>query len=135
VTSDNPYKAFDRPDPCILMAVRSIGGTVYVTITTYVVSSIEVAVIRDAIHDLLETPPDGAIRVLIVDIEQVKIINSEAIGMFVATHSSAVNQGARLILSNVTDQVMEVLEATKITKLLTVCQTAEQLDDALRGDS
>ena len=133
--SDNPYKAFDPPDAATLVTFRSIGGTTYAKITTKSISSVEVNVISEALREAIVGAAEGSLRSLVLDMEPVTFINSEAIGMLLTTYSTTQSRDVRFILANVTESVAEVLATIRLTQTLTVCCTAAQLDDALAADA
>ncbi|MHC5114689.1 MAG: STAS domain-containing protein [Planctomycetota bacterium] len=132
MTSKDLESAFTPPAASSLLSFRTIGGTLFADVTTDSISSIEVGTIRNTLRETLAQVPDGALRHLVLDLGGVTFVNSEAIGMFVAMHSAAQNRGAKLVLAGVSKPVIEILVATHLQKVLTICTTTQQLDEALR---
>jgi len=123
--------AFTPPAASSLISFRTIGATLFASITSDSISSIEVGTIRDTLRKTLEEVPEGALRHLVLELERVTFVNSEAIGMFVALHSATNNRKAKLILAGVSKPVIEILVATHLHNVLTVCTSTQQLEDAL----
>ncbi|MCP3903085.1 MAG: STAS domain-containing protein [Planctomycetes bacterium] len=132
MTSKDLDSAFTPPAASALVSFRTIGGTLFATITAGAISSIEVGTIRETLRQALEQAPKGLLRHFVLDLEAVTFVNSEAIGMFVAMHSASEHRGATLILAAVTKPVLEVLVATHLQRVLTICTSPHQLEEALR---
>jgi len=64
----------------------------------------------------------------VIDLGQVKWLNSSGIGMLMASYSSISNDKGSLILSRVTKKIRSLLIMTKI---LTFFQTTDSIDDAV----
>jgi anti-anti-sigma factor len=131
VTPSDPYQSFARPDPDSIVSFREIGTTLYATVNAEVLSTVETNVLGDAFRERLAAAGEGGIRHVVADVERVTMMNSQAFSMLLSTHSDAQSRGARLILSGVTAGVMEMLESTRMTSILTVCRTPEELEAAL----
>ena len=127
---DSLDKAFARPDPESLLGFRSIGPVIFATVKTPEMTSIETPVIADVFQDAIRNAPAGTKQV-VLDIERVKVVNSMALGMFVAAYTTALNRQISLILAGVSPAVMDILQLTKLETMLTVCQTPAELQSAL----
>ncbi len=67
---------------------------------------------------------------LVLDLADVKYIDSAGLGTLVAGYTSAQNQGASMKLANLTKKFDEQLH---ITKLVTVFDVYESVDDAVKS--
>ena len=67
---------------------------------------------------------------IVLDLAEVSYIDSAGLGMLVAGYTSAQNQGATLKLANLTKRFRELLN---ITKLVTIFDTYDSVDDAVKS--
>ena len=67
---------------------------------------------------------------IVLDLAEVSYIDSAGLGMLMAGYTSAQNQGATLKLANLTKKFRELLN---ITKLVTIFDTYESVDDAVKS--
>jgi len=67
-----------------------------------------------------------------VDMKEVTYLTSTALGKFVGLHKRVREQGARLVLSNLRDEVYEIFEVTQLHRILTL-QQASSDDDGTEG--
>jgi anti-sigma B factor antagonist len=67
---------------------------------------------------------------LVLDLAEVNYIDSAGLGTLVAGFTSAQNQGANMKLANLTKRIKEQLH---ITKLVTVFDVYDSVDDAVRS--
>ena len=67
---------------------------------------------------------------IVLDLAGVSYIDSAGLGMLMAGYTSAQNQGATLKLANLTKRFHELLN---ITKLVTIFDTYESVDDAVKS--
>lgn len=129
--TDSSYDAFARPDADDLVTFRRLGPVLFATVTTPAISAVETPVVGEALRAaILEAGPD--LRHLVVDLEAVGMINSMALGMLVTTYSTALHRDIAVVLMAVREPVLDLLNLTKLAKLLTICRTAEDLERALR---
>jgi len=82
--------------------------------------------LRTTLKDVLS---QGKTR-LVLDLAEVSYIDSAGLGTLVAGFTSAQNQGANLKLANLTKRITEQLH---ITKLVTVFDVYETVDDAVKS--
>lgn len=80
--------------------------------------------LRSKIKTLLTGSPR-----LVLDLGDISYIDSAGLGALVAAHTSAANQGARMVLANLTKRLNEQLS---ITKLVTVFETFDSVEDAVK---
>ena len=67
---------------------------------------------------------------IVLDLAEVSYIDSVGLGTLVAGYTSAQNQGATLKLANLTKRFRELLN---ITKLVTIFDTYDSVDDAVKS--
>ena len=67
---------------------------------------------------------------IVLDLAEVSHIDSAGLGTLVSGYTSAQNQGATLKLANLTTRFNELLN---ITKLVTIFDTYESVDDAVKS--
>lgn len=67
---------------------------------------------------------------LIIDLSEVKFMNSSGLGMLISGLTTVKNGGGVLKLANVTDKIQSLL---MITKLITIFETFESVDDAVKS--
>lgn len=67
---------------------------------------------------------------VIVDLSDVKFMNSSGLGMLISGLTTVKNGGGVLKLANVTDKIQSLL---MITKLITIFETFESIDDAVKS--
>jgi anti-sigma B factor antagonist len=60
---------------------------------------------------------------IVLNMDHVAYIDSAGLGMLVAAHVSAKNQGASLKLSNLGARFQEILQITKLVTVFEVCKT------------
>ena len=80
----------------------------------------------DELKKLLQ---DGKKNV-VVDLGEVKFMNSSGLGMMISGLTTVKNAGGHLKLANVTEKIHSLL---MITKLITIFETFDSLDDAVKS--
>jgi anti-sigma B factor antagonist len=80
---------------------------------------------NELLHKLLD---QGKMNV-IIDLSAVKFMNSSGLGMLIGGLTTIKKAEGRLILANVTDKIESLLI---ITKLITIFETAESVDEAVK---
>ena len=65
----------------------------------------------------------------IIDLANVKFMNSSGLGMMIGGLTSVKKANGRLVLANVTDKIESLL---MITKLITIFETSESVDKAVQ---
>lgn len=81
------------------------------------------AVLRDTIRTLVA---GGSVRI-VLDLAQISYVDSAGIGELVSAYTSITSQGGRLALAALQKRVIELLQ---ITKLLTVFEVFDSVDQA-----
>ncbi len=85
-------------------------------------------VFNELIHKLID---EGKKRI-VLDLSGVKFMNSSGLGMLIGGYTTLKKAGGQLKLTNVTDKIESLL---MITKLITVFETYDNVDDAIKSFS
>jgi anti-sigma B factor antagonist len=80
---------------------------------------------NETLHKLIEDSKKN----IIIDLSGVKFMNSSGLGMLIGGLTTVKKAEGRLILAGVTDKIESLLI---ITKLITIFETADNLDDAVK---
>jgi anti-sigma B factor antagonist len=80
----------------------------------------------DALHKLL----DEGKKNVVVDLSDVKFMNSSGLGMLISGYTTIKNGGGTLKLSNATDKINSLLV---ITKLITIFEHYDSVDEAVKS--
>jgi anti-sigma B factor antagonist len=67
---------------------------------------------------------------IVVDLAEVKFMNSSGLGMMISGLTTVKNGGGQLKLANVTEKIHSLL---MITKLITIFETFDSLEDAVKS--
>ncbi|MHC4991713.1 MAG: STAS domain-containing protein [Planctomycetota bacterium] len=128
---EDNYGAFARPDPDKVASVRQIGTASFIKVNASALSSVEAPVLQDRLHQVITSAHEG-VRDIVLDLGHVTLVNSMAIGVLVTAHTSADHRGMRLILTGLSESVLTLLEATKMTSIFTVCRSDADLEALLK---
>lgn len=79
---------------------------------------------NETLHKLIEDEK----RNIVVDLSGVKFMNSSGLGMLIGGLTTVKKAEGRLILAGVTDKIESLLI---ITKLITIFETSDSVDDAV----
>ncbi len=60
------------------------------------------------------------------------MVNSMALGVFIGVYTTALHRNIRFVLTGVSSTVLDLLETTKMDKVLNICRDAAELDRMLR---
>ena len=80
-------------------------------------------------NELLHKMIDEGKTNVIIDLANVKFMNSSGLGMMIGGLTSVKKANGRLVLANVTDKIESLL---MITKLITIFETSESVDKAVQ---
>ena len=125
--SDPAFPA-QRPDD--LVRVHIVGATMFGRITTATVSLTETPIIGTALREAI-TGAESTVRTVVVDLTDVRMINSMGLGMLVTVYTSALNRGAMTVLAGVSEHIESVLGATKLDRMFRIARTQAELDAIL----
>lgn len=101
-----------------------VNGVAVVWLDGRIVLGDETVALREKVKGLLT---DGK-KKLVLDMKNVKFIDSSGLGALVAVHSSAKSNGATLLLCNLGSRANELLQ---MTRLLTVFEVSNSEADAV----
>jgi anti-sigma B factor antagonist len=101
------------------MTTSESDGTSVVTLDGRIVLGEESHALRERLKSLIA---EGK-KQIVLNMEHVAYIDSSGLGMLVAGHVSAKNQGASLKLSNLGTRFQEVLQITKLVTVFEICDT------------
>lgn len=85
-----------------------------------------------AIHDKVKELVENDTKKVVIDLGKVKWMNSSGLGVLMGSMTTVKNAGGELRLSNVTDKVKSLF---MITKLITIFETHETVDEAINSFS
>lgn len=81
-------------------------------------------------HDTLKKQLEGGKKNIVVDLSDVKFMNSSGLGMLISGYTSVKNQDGVLKLANATEKINSLLV---ITKLITIFEHYESVDEAVNS--
>lgn len=110
----------------LTMFVKEVSGVTILHLAGNVTLGTESNQLRMKLKELLA---EGKTR-LVLDLGEVKYIDSAGLGTLVAGFTSAQDQGANLKLANLTKRINEQLH---ITKLVTVFDVYGSMEDAVKS--
>ena len=82
--------------------------------------------LREAVHEALEA---GA-RNILIDLSGVTTVDSSGVGEMVSAYTTVTNRGGKLKLAQLPSKVADILQ---ITQLITVFETFETVDEAVKS--
>jgi anti-sigma B factor antagonist len=103
------------------MTNSEVDGTSVVTLDGRIVLGEESQALRQKLKSLIA---EGN-KKIILNMDNIKYIDSAGLGILVAAHVSAKLQGASLILSNLGTHFQEILQITKLVTVFQVFNTEE----------
>lgn len=81
-----------------------------------------------AVHERIKELVEDKVNKVVIDLGKVKWMNSSGLGMMMGALTTLKNANGELKLANVTDKVQSLF---MITKLITIFQTYESVDEAI----
>lgn len=102
------------------------GNISVISISGKIIGAPDVASINNIFSELMQ---ENEIEI-VVDLAAVEMINSSGLGSLIANMTSVKKKGGKLKFANISDQVLHVL---KITRLDTVFEIYQSLDEALKS--
>ena len=108
------------------MAVKekTVGDVVVVIVKGKLMGGKETDEVHDRVKGLLEKEN----KKLVIDLSNVKWMNSKGLGMLMACYTSSQNAGAQLKIAGATEKVNSLL---MITKLLSIFESYNNADQAI----
>jgi anti-sigma B factor antagonist len=107
------------------IGTREVNGVTVVDCTGRIVFGDEAFALRDTVKALLGQP-----RSIVLNLAGVTYIDSGGLGTLVGLYTSAQNAGGSLKLASLNNRVIDLLQ---ITKLVTVFDCFETVDDATKS--
>jgi anti-sigma B factor antagonist len=101
------------------MTNSEVNGTSVVTLDGRIVLGEESQALRQELKSLIA---EGK-KQIVLNMDNIKYIDSAGLGILVAAHVSAKLQGASIKLSNLGRKFQEVLQITKLITVFEVCNT------------
>ncbi|MGE5364848.1 MAG: STAS domain-containing protein [Bacteroidota bacterium] len=101
-------------------------GAVVIELKGNVMGGPEAAELNDILHKLLE---EGKKNV-IIDLADVKFMNSSGLGMLISGFTTMKNGGGNLKLANATEKIQSLL---LITKLVTIFENYDSIEEAVNS--
>ncbi len=89
-----------------------------------------VALVREVLHEALEltllrSGPGGAD--LVVDVGQVRVVDSVGLGLLLSVHRSCVREGRRLVLAEPQPGLLRLLAVTRLHRVLHLERTPQHV--------
>lgn len=81
-------------------------------------------------HDIIHKAIEESKKNVIVDLAEVKFMNSSGLGMLISGFTSIKNAGGNMKLANATDKINSLLV---ITKLITIFEHYNSVDEAVKS--
>ena len=106
---------------------KQVGSVTVLELSGRITLGEESVQLRNKLKALLTGKPR-----LVLDLGNVSYIDSAGLGTLVASYTTAANQGVRMVLANLTKRLQEQLS---ITKLVTVFEVYDSVDDAVKSFS
>jgi anti-sigma B factor antagonist len=86
----------------------------------------EASELNELLHKLLDSNKKN----VIIDLAEVKFMNSSGLGMLISAFTTMKNGGGNLKLANSTDKIQSLL---MITKLITIFENFDSIDEAVKS--
>jgi anti-sigma B factor antagonist len=110
------------------ITTREVDGVTVLELDGRIVLGEETVTLREKVKSLLA---EGKNKI-VLDLKNVSMIDSSGLGTLVAIYSSAKAAGATMRLCNLSSRTDELLQ---MTRLLTVFEVSDSVDDAVRAMS
>ena len=104
--------------------VSEQNGIVIIALSGKIMGGPEAGQINEQINNFIDK---GKINI-VIDLEHVEWMNSSGLGILIGVITTLKNNGGKLVVTNVSDRILNLL---KITKLVTVFEIEQDLDSAL----
>jgi len=103
-------------------------GAVVVELKGNIMGGPEATELSDLLHKLVE---EKKLHV-IIDLSEVKFMNSSGLGMLISGYTTMKNAGGNMVLANATEKIYSLL---MITKLVTIFENFDSVEDAVKSYS
>jgi anti-sigma B factor antagonist len=105
---------------------REIDGIVILEPKGKIMGGPDASLLHDRLHELIERNK----KKVVIDLSHVDWMNSTGLGILISSYTTLLNNNGQLRLANVTDKIQSLLT---ITKLVTVFETCDSVDEAVRA--
>ena len=112
------------------LSTRTVDGVVIVDSAGRIVFGEESAYLRDTVKKLAAEKNN-----LVLNLSGVDYIDSGGLGTLVALYTTARNQGVSIKLANLTRNVGDLLQVTKLVTVFDVYDSEQQAADSFRTDA
>ncbi|HEX2865815.1 MAG TPA: STAS domain-containing protein [Ignavibacteriales bacterium] len=103
-------------------------GAVVIELKGNVMGGPEAAELSEVLHKLVE---EKKLHV-IIDLSDVKFMNSSGLGMLISGYTTMKNAGGNMVLANATEKIYSLL---MITKLVTIFENYDSVEEAVKSYS
>lgn len=100
----------------------------YITLVGQLWQKDDLNMIDEAIDRLLQSK----VSHIVLDMDRLGFINSAGLGLLARTHTTITEYGGKFIISKPHSSVLEVIEVSGFDLFMTIVQTQEELETALR---
>lgn len=97
-------------------------GILYITFQGDLISAGESIELMDAINDHLH---NGILKA-IVDMKNVRYMNSSGIGILITLYTKFKNKNGNAVLANTSEQILKLLQLTKLDSVIRVFNTLDE---------
>lgn len=101
-------------------------GAVVIELKGNVMGGPEAAELNDLLHKFIEEGKKN----IVIDLSDVKFMNSSGLGMLISGYTTMKNGGGNLKLAGATDKIQSLLV---ITKLITIFENYDSIDEAVKS--
>ena len=89
--------------------------------------------LKESLKEVISQKIDGGYTHFLLNLENVKIIDSCGVGLIIAANNLTSSRGARLYLSNIKPFIIKIFEIMRISKHLNLFETEEEALKAITG--
>ena len=83
--------------------------------------------LRQEINDIIETQVD----IVLIDLQNVKFMDSSGLGTLVSAHKMVQNTGAKLFLCSINEQAQMLLNLTKMNHLFEIFASRDEFEQKI----
>lgn len=88
--------------------------------------------LKESLKETITAKIEDGVRHFVLDLDQVKIIDSCGVGLIIVANNLTAARGARLYLANMKPFIVKILDIMRISKHLTIFDDEEQALDAIK---
>ena len=122
LTIRQPYRNNSRGNPMIDYTTRQISDTVTVVEVSGTLYESDRKYFFDCIGDMIES---GS-RHIIIECHQLGHVSSASLALLLTARNHAAKKGGRIYLTHLSSSIAQVLEITKLGRLLSVYSSSEE---------